>query len=204
LDRFLLPLHCSLDVPEECRIATPLSKLTGQGLDLLHHSLDDESPRRSKVFPPTRPLVPGPEVERRGPQSPIRQGGFAQVGENRRSRSRRPRLMVGWEVRRPSRCPAGTPGRWERGDEPSPVPVLLDHVLHGIRHGPLVSQIQRAVLPLVIICEEAPGDQLHHDIVRPLLDFPLVTVARISHGRGDVADPVEASHSFHSSTVFRR
>ena len=55
-----LPLHRPLDVPKEGRIAKPLGKIPRRGLDLLHDSLDDEPPRRSKVLPPDQTFVSWP------------------------------------------------------------------------------------------------------------------------------------------------
>ena len=51
---------------------------------------------------------------------------------------------------------------------------FLDHVPDRICHGPLESQIQRTVVPLVVIPEEAPGKHLDHNVMGSFLYFPLI------------------------------
>ena len=49
---------------------------------------------------------------------------------------------------------------------------------------------------LVEARNELAREQLYGDIVRPLLDLPLVTPARVPDRGGDVRKPVEAPHPF--------
>ncbi len=60
------------------------------------------------------------------------------------------------------------------------------------------------MLPFVKISEKPAREQLDHNVMRPLLHFPLVAVAGVSHAASDVADPVEATHSFQGLPMLRR
>jgi hypothetical protein len=67
------------------------------------------------------------------------------------------------------------------GQQSSGILLLFHYILHGIGHGSLESQVQGAVMLVVIIPEQPPGEQLHHDVVRPFLHFPLVFEARVPY-----------------------
>ena len=82
-----------------------------------------------------------------------------------------------------------------------PVSVQLCHVPDGIPDAPLEPKVELPVVGLIVVSEQPAGDELHHDVVRPFLALPLVPVACVPHGGGDVAGPAEATHPFQGLPV---
>ena len=92
-------------------------------------------------------------------------------------------------------CPALLPGRWGRlGGAACGFAPFSTMLRTAFPTRPLEPQVHRTRHPLVKAREELAHEQLHRDIVRPLLDLPLVTEACVPDRSGDVAEPAEPSH----------
>jgi hypothetical protein len=81
------------------------------------------------------------------------------------------------------------------------VSLLLRQVFDGVGDGALESQIHWTGSLRVEAGEEFAGQKLHGDVMRPLVDLPLVAVACVPDRGGDVAEPVEPTHLLHDLAV---
>jgi len=87
------------------------------------------------------------------------------------------------------------------GQEPPAVSLQLDHVLDGVGDRSLEPQVHRSRGPLVEASEERAHEQANRQVVRPVLDFPLVTPASVPDRGGDVRHPAKATHPFEGFAV---
>ena len=84
----------------------------------------------------------------------------------------------------------------------SSVSFLLHKIPYCIGHGTLKAAVDWTRGAFVEGTEQSAHQQLDHDFVRPLLNFPLVAVARVADTLGDISDPVKALHSFECRSMF--
>lgn len=81
------------------------------------------------------------------------------------------------------------------------VSILFGDVADGVGNRASEPQIHRTEAIMLEALEKRPEEQLRCHVVRPLLDFSLVPIARPTDRGGDITDPVEASHSFKDLSV---